>query len=76
MTFSSHIFFLLKYYYSCVNPYRLEGASLLWVDKYKPTQMKQIVGQSGDKSNANKLKRWLMNWRANNAPDAPKKSLY
>lgn len=36
--------------------------SLLWVDKYKPTSMKQIIGQQGDKSNAKKLFTWLKNW--------------
>ncbi|KAL4217963.1 replication factor C subunit 1 [Mactra antiquata] len=41
--------------------------SLLWVDKYKPTQMKQIIGQTGDKSNAKKLLHWLQNWHKNQA---------
>lgn len=41
--------------------------SLLWVDKYKPTQLKQIIGQTGDKSNAKKLFNWLMNWHKNQA---------
>ncbi|XP_036056786.1 replication factor C subunit 1 isoform X2 [Onychomys torridus] len=36
--------------------------SLLWVDKYKPTSLKNIVGQQGDQSCANKLLRWLRNW--------------
>ena len=35
---------------------------LLWVDKYKPTSLKQIVGQGGDASNAKKLLKWLQNW--------------
>jgi len=39
--------------------------SLLWVDKYKPTNMRQIIGQQGDKSNAKKLLHWLQNWHAN-----------
>ena len=37
--------------------------SLLWVDKYKPTDIRQIIGQQGDKSNAKKLLTWLMHWR-------------
>ncbi|XP_053382559.1 replication factor C subunit 1-like [Mercenaria mercenaria] len=41
--------------------------SLLWVDKYKPSQMKQIIGQTGDKSNAKKLLHWLNNWHRNQA---------
>ncbi|XP_076402455.1 replication factor C subunit 1 isoform X2 [Peromyscus maniculatus bairdii] len=36
--------------------------SLLWVDKYKPTSLKSIIGQQGDQSCANKLLRWLRNW--------------
>lgn len=35
---------------------------LLWVDKYKPTTLKNIIGQQGDQSCANKLLRWLRNW--------------
>ncbi|XP_077615057.1 replication factor C subunit 1 isoform X1 [Crocuta crocuta] len=36
--------------------------NLLWVDKYKPTSLKTIIGQQGDQSCANKLLRWLQNW--------------
>jgi replication factor C subunit 1 len=39
--------------------------SLLWVDKYKPTNVRQIIGQQGDKSNAKKLLTWLQQWRDN-----------
>ena len=39
--------------------------SLLWVDKYKPTNIRQIIGQQGDKSNAKKLLAWLQNWHTN-----------
>ncbi|XP_008067971.1 replication factor C subunit 1 isoform X2 [Carlito syrichta] len=35
---------------------------LLWVDKYKPTSLKTIIGQQGDQSCANRLLRWLRNW--------------
>ncbi|XP_014782963.1 replication factor C subunit 1 [Octopus bimaculoides] len=41
--------------------------SLLWVDKYKPNKLKQIIGQNGDKSNAKKLFKWISNWHANRA---------
>ncbi|CAC5383730.1 RFC1 [Mytilus coruscus] len=41
--------------------------SLLWVDKYKPSAMKHIIGQTGDKSNAKKLLNWLSNWHKNRA---------
>ncbi|KAI5711611.1 hypothetical protein M8J75_001812 [Diaphorina citri] len=37
----------------------------LWVDKYKPKNIKQIVGQQGDKSVVNKLLKWLKTWHTN-----------
>ncbi|XP_041125620.1 LOW QUALITY PROTEIN: replication factor C subunit 1-like [Polyodon spathula] len=43
--------------------------SLLWVDKYKPISLKNIIGQQGDQSCANKLLRWLRNWHHNTAGD-------
>lgn len=46
---------------------RAGESSLMWVDKYKPTQLKQIVGQTGEKSNARKLLHWLTNWHKNRA---------
>ncbi|XP_077460805.1 replication factor C subunit 1 [Stigmatopora argus] len=39
-----------------------EGSSLLWVDKYRPSSLKALIGQQGDQSCANKLMRWLQNW--------------
>lgn len=39
----------------------------LWVDKYKPTNIKQIIGQQGEKSCANKLLKWLKNWYRNHS---------
>lgn len=42
-----------------------EAEILLWVDKYKPTSFKTIIGQQGDQSCANKLLRWLKNWYKN-----------
>ncbi|KAL1023984.1 hypothetical protein UPYG_G00049870 [Umbra pygmaea] len=44
-----------------------EGASLLWVDKYRPRNLKAVIGQQGDLSPANKLLRWLKNWHMNHA---------
>jgi len=41
--------------------------SLLWVDKYRPTSTKQLVGQKGEASNAVKLARWMRNWHKNQA---------
>lgn len=40
--------------------------SLLWVDRYKPTTLKGVIGQQGDKSNMKKLLNWLRNWPKNN----------
>lgn len=39
--------------------------SLAWVDKYKPTDLKQIIGQQGPASNCNKLINWLKKWYSN-----------
>ncbi|XP_051020640.1 replication factor C subunit 1 isoform X1 [Acomys russatus] len=47
------------------------GESLLWVDKYKPTSLRNIIGQQGDQSCANKLLRWLRNWHKG-SPDEKK----
>ncbi|KAM4710072.1 replication factor C subunit 1 [Discoglossus pictus] len=46
--------------------------SLLWVDKYKPTSIKAIIGQQGDQSCASKLMRWLKNWHQNHSSDEKK----
>lgn len=42
-------------------------SSQLWVDKYKPKNMKQLIGQQGDKSCARKLLNWLSKWHDNRA---------
>uniref|UniRef100_A0A670XS97 Replication factor C subunit 1 n=1 Tax=Pseudonaja textilis TaxID=8673 RepID=A0A670XS97_PSETE len=47
---------------------------LLWVDKYKPTSLKTIIGQQGEQSCANKLLRWLKNWQKNSFEDKQVKS--
>lgn len=44
-----------------------DNESLLWVDKYKPKSLKQIIGQNGEKSIAKKLLNWLKNWQSNRA---------
>ncbi|XP_036764389.2 replication factor C subunit 1 isoform X2 [Manis pentadactyla] len=43
--------------------------NLLWVDKYKPTSLKTIIGQQGDQSCANKLLRWLQHWHRSPSED-------
>ncbi|GAU93363.1 hypothetical protein RvY_05316 [Ramazzottius varieornatus] len=35
---------------------------LLWVDKYQPKTLKNVVGQNGAASPAHKLLNWLQNW--------------
>lgn len=37
-----------------------------FVDKYKPTSIKQIIGQQGLSGNAQKLMNWLSKWHVNN----------
>ncbi|XP_077379412.1 replication factor C subunit 1 [Festucalex cinctus] len=49
-----------------------EGASLLWVDKYRPSSLKAVIGQQGDQSCANKLLRWLQNWYKHHSAGATK----
>ncbi|XP_070684271.1 replication factor C subunit 1 [Pempheris klunzingeri] len=49
-----------------------EGASLLWVDKYRPHSLKAVIGQQGDKSCANKLLLWLQNWHRHHGGGASK----
>lgn len=39
--------------------------ALAWTEKYKPTNMKGIIGQQGDQSNMKKLTNWLQNWHKN-----------
>ena len=41
--------------------------SKLWVDKYKPTSVKSIIGQQGDKSNMRKLTSWISSWTTHHA---------
>ncbi|KAG8453595.1 hypothetical protein GDO86_000287, partial [Hymenochirus boettgeri] len=50
----------------------LISESLLWVDKYKPTSVKAIIGQQGDQSCANKLIKWLKSWHQNHSSDLKK----
>ncbi|KII73478.1 Replication factor C subunit 1 [Thelohanellus kitauei] len=43
----------------------MKGERELWVDKYKPKDISEIVGQHGAKSPANKLIKWLTDWKKN-----------
>ena len=42
-------------------------SSELWVEKYKPTNSRSIIGQQGDSSNMKKLTVWLTNWEKNHS---------
>ncbi|XP_064547571.1 replication factor C subunit 1 [Drosophila montana] len=41
------------------------SSNMAWVDKYKPSSIKEIVGQAGPGSNVNKLMNWLSKWYVN-----------
>jgi len=43
------------------------------VEKYKPLTLKQIIGQTGEKSNVNKLVNWLKSWYLNHGVGVNKK---
>lgn len=47
-----------------------DGNSLLWVDKYRPRSLKNLIGQQGEQSCANKLLRWLKSWHKNHSGNA------
>ena len=48
--------------------------SELFVDKYKPSNCKGIIGQQGEKSNMNKLKTWLRDWNKHHLNTGGKKT--
>uniref|UniRef100_A0A2H1VJ44 Replication factor C subunit 1 n=1 Tax=Spodoptera frugiperda TaxID=7108 RepID=A0A2H1VJ44_SPOFR len=48
--------------------------SNMWVEKYKPQNIKQIIGQHGDASNVKKLMNWLTKWYVNRKAKLPKPS--
>ncbi|XP_047498187.1 replication factor C subunit 1-like [Penaeus chinensis] len=45
------------------------GETLMWVDKYKPASLKNIIGQQSEKSNVKKLLFWLQNWHKKQSGD-------
>ena len=47
-----------------------EGASELWVEKYRPLASKNVIGQQGERSNMNKLKIWLRDWNSHHLNNA------
>ena len=51
--FNLHKILTVKVIFFCA-----EEPSLLWVDKYQPWAVKQIIGQQGDKSDMRKLMNW------------------
>ena len=50
--------------FSVAESENMEGFS--FVDKYKPSSLKQIIGQQGPSGNAQKLMNWLAKWHINN----------
>ncbi|KFD55293.1 hypothetical protein M514_03934 [Trichuris suis] len=46
----------------------------LWPEKYKPTTLKQVIGQQGPKSCLNKLLAWLRSWHQWHGHGANKKT--
>ncbi|KAG6458394.1 hypothetical protein O3G_MSEX010845 [Manduca sexta] len=54
-------------------PIHIVPASM-WVEKYKPQNVKQIIGQHGDASNVKKLTNWLTKWYVNRKAKLPKPS--
>ncbi|XP_053693430.1 replication factor C subunit 1 [Sabethes cyaneus] len=50
--------------------------NMAWVDKYKPTSVKQIIGQSGAASNVQKLITWLSKWHSNRGKKLARPSLW
>lgn len=51
------------------------AANLAWTEKYKPKDLKSVIGQQGEKSNMNKLLNWLRNWhKYHSGIDKPKLS--
>ena len=38
----------------------------LWVEKYKPSSLTQLIGPKTEKSNPKKLFKWLQDWHKNN----------
>lgn len=49
--------------------------SLQWVDKYKPKDLNEIIGQQGERSNVKKLAHWLENWQKNRARESVGKGI-
>ncbi|EDX11662.1 GD19753 [Drosophila simulans] len=46
-------------------PKTQDMVGMAWVDKHKPTNIKEIVGQAGAASNVTKLMNWLSKWYVN-----------
>lgn len=51
----------------------IPNSAMTWTEKYKPKDIKSIIGQQGNNSNMNKLKKWLLNWYGNQQPEVHKK---
>ncbi|XP_065350449.1 replication factor C subunit 1 isoform X2 [Cloeon dipterum] len=49
------------------------GDHTMWVDKYKPQNVRQIIGQQADRSIVKKLIQWLQDWEKNHSNPNEKK---
>ncbi|XP_044268822.1 replication factor C subunit 1 [Tribolium madens] len=54
-------------------PSEVEALQLSLPEKYKPQNLKGVIGQQGESSNLFKLKNWLINWHRNQDPKVRKK---
>ncbi|XP_063394137.1 replication factor C subunit 1 [Cydia fagiglandana] len=59
---------------SSTKPATVSVQSAMWVEKYKPQSLKQIIGQHGEASNVKKLCNWLSKWYVNRKAKLPKPS--
>ncbi|XP_061721064.1 replication factor C subunit 1 [Cydia pomonella] len=59
---------------SSTKPATVAVQSAMWVEKYKPQSLKQIIGQHGEASNVKKLCNWLTKWYVNRKAKLPKPS--
>ncbi|XP_063546377.1 replication factor C subunit 1 [Cydia strobilella] len=59
---------------STTKPATVSVQSAMWVEKYKPQSLKQIIGQHGEASNVKKLCNWLSKWYVNRKAKLPKPS--
>ena len=60
-----HKILIVKVFFRLWSLFLCRSPSLLWVDKYRPRAVKQIISQLSNKSNMSKLMKWLGDWEKN-----------